>query len=156
MQCNYNSFIQIINFHGLFRNALRCRKTGACRILVLLRCPYMFTQKMNTLKSWHTVHVHVSKLTCRIWHQIMLHNLGEGGMWEHTGNITYKGSVNKCTHTQIISNLENTWLLHKLTNNPCPESGNSACCPLWTRSSTFPYDCVNVHVSNVQSCEDRD
>ena len=25
MQCNYNSFIQIINFHGLFRNALRCR-----------------------------------------------------------------------------------------------------------------------------------
>ena len=37
MQCNYNSFIQIINFHGLFRNALRCRKTGACRILVLLR-----------------------------------------------------------------------------------------------------------------------
>ena len=36
MQCNYNSFIQIINFHGLFRNALRCRKTGACRILVPL------------------------------------------------------------------------------------------------------------------------
>ena len=30
----YNSFIQIINFHGLFRNALRCRKTGACRILL--------------------------------------------------------------------------------------------------------------------------
>ena len=37
MQCNYNSFIQIINFHGLFRNALRCQKTGACRILVPLR-----------------------------------------------------------------------------------------------------------------------
>ena len=37
MQCNYNSFIQIINFHGPFRNALRCRKTGACRILVPLR-----------------------------------------------------------------------------------------------------------------------
>ena len=36
IKCNYNSFIQIINFHGLFRNALRCRKTGACRIL----CPY--------------------------------------------------------------------------------------------------------------------
>ena len=33
----YNSFIQIINFHGLFRNALRCRKTGACRMLVPLR-----------------------------------------------------------------------------------------------------------------------
>ena len=32
MQCNYNSFIQ-----GLFRNALRCRKTGACRIMVPLR-----------------------------------------------------------------------------------------------------------------------
>ena len=25
---------QIINFHGLFSNALRCRKTGACRMLV--------------------------------------------------------------------------------------------------------------------------
>ena len=25
MQCNNNSFIQIINFHGLFRNALTCR-----------------------------------------------------------------------------------------------------------------------------------
>ena len=37
MQCNYNSFILIINFHGLFRNALRCRKTGACRILVPLQ-----------------------------------------------------------------------------------------------------------------------
>ena len=37
MQCNYNSFIQIINFHGLFRNPLRCRKTGASRILVPLR-----------------------------------------------------------------------------------------------------------------------
>ena len=33
MQCNYNSFIQIINFHGFFRNALRCQNTGACRIL---------------------------------------------------------------------------------------------------------------------------
>ena len=32
MQCNYNSFIQIINFHGLFRNALRCRKIGACHL----------------------------------------------------------------------------------------------------------------------------
>ena len=37
MQCNYNSFIQLINFHGFFRNALRCWKTGACWILVPLR-----------------------------------------------------------------------------------------------------------------------
>ena len=41
MQCNYNSFIQIINFHGLFHNALRCpppqKKNGACRILVPLQ-----------------------------------------------------------------------------------------------------------------------
>ena len=36
MQCNYNSFVQIINFHGLFRNVLRCWKTGACRIMVSL------------------------------------------------------------------------------------------------------------------------
>ena len=41
MQCNYNSFIEIINFHGLFRNALRCRKSGACRILVPLRYVYI-------------------------------------------------------------------------------------------------------------------
>ena len=34
MQCNSNSLIQIIHFHGLFRNAPQCRKTGACRILV--------------------------------------------------------------------------------------------------------------------------
>ena len=37
MQFNIHSFIQIKNFHGLFRNVLRCRKTGACRILVHLR-----------------------------------------------------------------------------------------------------------------------
>ena len=42
MQCNYNSFIQIINFHGLFCNALRCRKTGACQILVPLRYQHLF------------------------------------------------------------------------------------------------------------------
>ena len=29
MQCHYNSFIQVINCNGLFRNALRCRKIGA-------------------------------------------------------------------------------------------------------------------------------
>ena len=37
---NYNSFIQIMKFHEFFCSALRCRKTGACRILVLLR--YLF------------------------------------------------------------------------------------------------------------------
>ena len=47
MQCNYNSFIQIINFHGLFRNALKCQKTGACRILVPLRY-----NRFNSLKQW--------------------------------------------------------------------------------------------------------
>ena len=52
MQCNYNSFIQIINFHGLFRNALRCRKTGACRILVPLRYSLPSTsQKRNVWLS---------------------------------------------------------------------------------------------------------
>ena len=49
MQCNYNSFIQIINFHGLFRNALRCRKTGACRILVPLRYPLVSTTACVTV-----------------------------------------------------------------------------------------------------------
>ena len=53
MQCNYNSFIQIINFHGLFRNALRCRKTGACRILVPLRYAEMisFSERLVPLRS---------------------------------------------------------------------------------------------------------
>ena len=43
MHCNYNSFIKLINFHGFFGNALRCRKTltGACRILVPLRYPFI-------------------------------------------------------------------------------------------------------------------
>ena len=42
MECNYNSFIIIMNFYGLFRNALRCRKSGACRntgaLTVTLNC----------------------------------------------------------------------------------------------------------------------
>ena len=50
MQCNYNSFIQIINFHGLFQKALRCRKTGACRILVPLW--YYWNE---TRPNWWTV-----------------------------------------------------------------------------------------------------
>ena len=50
MQCNYNSFIQIINFHGLFRNALRCRKTGARRILVPLR--YMCMSMACLDQNW--------------------------------------------------------------------------------------------------------
>ena len=47
MQCNHNSFIKLINFHGFFRNALRCRKTGACRILVPLRYMYGYFGKME-------------------------------------------------------------------------------------------------------------
>ena len=57
MQCNYNSFIQIINFHGIFRNALRCRKTGACRVLVPLRYGksghlYSFTSLKHLMMFW--------------------------------------------------------------------------------------------------------
>ena len=48
MQCNYNSFIQIINFHGFFRKAPRCRKTGTCRILVPLR----YLQELSWLSGW--------------------------------------------------------------------------------------------------------
>ena len=59
MQCNYNSFIQIINFHGLFRNAPRCRKTGSCRILVPLR--YFNLLFLNILvKLVHIVHTSLS------------------------------------------------------------------------------------------------
>ena len=47
MQCNCNSFIQLINFHGLFRNDLRCQKTGTCRILVPLRYHHIFQVKNN-------------------------------------------------------------------------------------------------------------
>ena len=45
MQCIYNSFIQIIHFHGLFCNALRCRK--------LVPVEYWC--------SYGTVHVHEDK-----------------------------------------------------------------------------------------------
>ena len=55
MQCNYNSFIQIINFHGLFRNALRCRKTGACRILVPLRYTEISDNSEHFIQ-WQGVH----------------------------------------------------------------------------------------------------
>ena len=55
MQCNYNSFIQIINFCELFRNALRCRKTGACRILVPLRYIHVITQICNIIIHWFQV-----------------------------------------------------------------------------------------------------
>ena len=42
----HSSFIQIINFHGLFRNALRCQKTGACWILVPLRYSWDIQQNL--------------------------------------------------------------------------------------------------------------
>ena len=48
MQCNYNQFIQIINFHGLFHNALRCQKTGGCQILVPLRYLFNFYAHLYT------------------------------------------------------------------------------------------------------------
>ena len=50
MQYNYNSFIQIINFHGLFRNCSEVPKTGACRILVPLRYMYMFSCQNTILE----------------------------------------------------------------------------------------------------------
>ena len=46
MHYNYDSFIQIINFHGLFHNVRRCRKTGACRILVPLQ--YSINRQTHT------------------------------------------------------------------------------------------------------------
>ena len=53
MQCNNNSHIQIIKFHELFRNALRCRKTGACRILVPLRYPvFCDTENKQKIKDF--------------------------------------------------------------------------------------------------------
>ena len=52
MQCNYNSFIQIINFHRLFRNARRCRKTGACRILVPLQYTCVDKYQVNEHPLW--------------------------------------------------------------------------------------------------------
>ena len=42
-------------FHGLFWNALRCRKTGACRILVPLRYPAFLVFLacfFNSVNSW--------------------------------------------------------------------------------------------------------
>ena len=74
MQCNYNSFIQIINFHGLFRNALRCRKTGACRILVPLR----YTMNKNTFITT-TKDLHKFLLVPKMMHSLAFFFLGGGG-----------------------------------------------------------------------------
>ena len=62
MQCNYNSFIQIINFHGFFHNALRRRKTGACRILVPLRYIQTFSAHMLIIIGLHTI---LTRLSCK-------------------------------------------------------------------------------------------
>ena len=45
MQCNYNWFIQIINFHGLFCNPLRCRKLVHAEYW----CPYGTIAQINTI-----------------------------------------------------------------------------------------------------------
>ena len=70
MQCNYNSFIQIINFHGRFRNALRCWKSGACRILVPLRCLGKFVS--SWIYSWWIIDI-VENIIQMVTFAICLH-----------------------------------------------------------------------------------
>ena len=55
MQFNYNSFIQIINFYGLFRNALSCRKTGALMVLTVLpgTCVWSLDTYFNLSPIYH-------------------------------------------------------------------------------------------------------
>ena len=52
MQCNNNLFIQIIKFHGLFHNALRCRKL----VPVEYWCPYGI---YNMLLAYYSHHLTV-------------------------------------------------------------------------------------------------
>ena len=77
MQCNYNTFIQIINFHGLFRNALRCRKTGACRILVPLR---YFRPTCGNAYSYYPNLLMTSSYYCRKASKELLLDMG-GASW---------------------------------------------------------------------------
>ena len=81
MQCNYNSFIQIINFHGLSRNALRCRKTGACPILVPLwycKGPKGTGQYLGGTTIWH-----LKALQKSTWKCIRLSTLYVAGLLRH-------------------------------------------------------------------------
>ena len=63
MQCNYNSFIQIINFHGLFRNALRCQKnwclsnTGALTV-----CCWTLQLCLRAESSLVSPHIHRTEI----------------------------------------------------------------------------------------------
>ena len=63
MQCNHNSLIQIINFHGLFRNRLRCRKLVPAEYW----CPYGTNFDFNRKSMW-VCGVCVSTIAPRNWH----------------------------------------------------------------------------------------
>ena len=99
MQCNHNSFIQIINFHGLFRNALRCRKTGACRMLVPLR--YYPCKRCNRSPLY--------KLLCKCFVKM---SLGPGNSVEV---MTWHMQISVLVHAHLrlaFSIAKNTGLCH--------------------------------------------
>ena len=98
MQCNYNSFIQIINLHGLFSNALRCRKTGACWILVPLRYIHSTPKNANynvqnfcTLHESNTYNSVLNPGTCIIKTKMCVHTYIHV-LWKHH-------SVRKCMNS---------------------------------------------------------
>ena len=72
MQCNYNSFIRIINFHGLFRNALRCR--GAEKLVCNsndgpdrhLNCAIQITHRNVILRTHGPKYSHSNDSNCAI------------------------------------------------------------------------------------------
>ena len=87
MQCNYNSFIQIINFHGFFRNALRCRKnwclsnTGALMVLLLQPCKWKLREcfglfRKGSFQCWRVnvrwCDIKCQRIACTNTYKLML------------------------------------------------------------------------------------
>ena len=115
MQCNYNSFNQIINFCGLFRNALRCRKTGACRILVPLR--YLSN-------NWH-----VSTILHWLWHNelysITSHPLGFIASWK----VVLPRLLPQISLTHWV--LDHSWIGFLKILNYVPKERDNIYCKNW-------------------------
>ena len=111
MQCNYNSFIQIINFHWLFRNAPRCRKTGACRILMSLRYMYLFTST-DLLKLQVIIQNNVSLFWCLMWHWYTLQKIDSCQLCQICPNCTlicFKMIIHLCQLLESIQIIQNGW-----------------------------------------------
>ena len=141
MQCNYNSFIQIINFHGLFRNALRCRKTGACRILVPLWYHNKEGDFGQTLNSFRSFNFHLRTFSVSY---NMLALLKRTCFFTKVFCKKYEGLKRECE----IYLLSQVTPVCKITTLYCTQSFFHGC-----RSSSLQVIECNL-VSNYETCSD--